>query len=73
MKLYNVTFNLMNDSNLLMPCVPFTAGPGEDREIKRICLADSIESKYVNKTVGCIIQLFYFMKIFPFYIYNLYK
>lgn len=43
MKLYNVTFNLVDDSNLLVPYIPFTAGLKEDRETKRICLADSVE------------------------------
>lgn len=43
MRLYNVTFNMMDDSNLLIPYIPFSAGPDEDRITKRICLADSIE------------------------------
>lgn len=43
MRLYNVTFDLSNTNNILTPTVPESAGDGENKEIKRICLTDSIE------------------------------
>lgn len=43
MKLYNVTFDLNNTNNILNPSIPESAGTGENKEIKRICLTDSVE------------------------------
>lgn len=43
MKLYNVTFDLTNTNNILTPTIPESAGNGENKEIKRICLTDSAE------------------------------
>lgn len=43
MKLYNVTFDLNNTNNVLTPAIPESAGNGENKEIKRVCLTDSIE------------------------------
>lgn len=43
MKLYNVTYNLEDISNILIPNVPISAGDGEDNYIPRVCLADSLE------------------------------
>lgn len=43
MKLYNVTFDLKNTNNILTPAIPESAGNGENKEIKRVCLTDSIE------------------------------
>lgn len=41
--LYNVTFRLNDESEYLVPKVPYTAAPDEDRVTKRICFADTIE------------------------------
>lgn len=44
MKLYHVTFDLNEpDKKLFYPRVPKTAGTGEDKSLKRICLAPTIE------------------------------
>lgn len=43
MKLYNVTFNINDKRNMLVPTIPDSAGTGENKTIKRICLTDSIE------------------------------
>lgn len=43
MKLYNVSFNLNNLNNVLLPAIPDSAGDTENKTIKRVCLADSIE------------------------------
>jgi len=43
MKFYNISFNLKNTNNILVPTVPESAGTGENKTIKRVCLADSIE------------------------------
>lgn len=43
MRLYNVTFNMQDKRRVLEPSVPESAGSGEDKTIKRICLADSVE------------------------------
>ena len=43
MKLYNVTFDLNNTNNVLTPAIPESAGNGENKEIKRVCLTDSVE------------------------------
>ena len=42
MKLYNITFNLDDTRTTLIPTIPVSAGTGEDTNIKRICLSDSI-------------------------------
>ncbi len=43
--LYNVTFNLNDLNDILVPCVPYSVaeGCGEDSCTKRVCLSDSIE------------------------------
>lgn len=43
MKLYNVTFDLTNTNDILTPTIPESAGNGENKDIKRVCLTDSIE------------------------------
>lgn len=43
MKLYNVSFNLNNRSNIIEPSIPESTAAGEDRTFKRVCLADSVE------------------------------
>ena len=43
MKLYNVTFNMKDKRSVIEPSVPESAGNGENKTIKRICLTDSIE------------------------------
>lgn len=43
MKLYNVSFNLNNTSNVLKPSVPDSAAPDEDKTCRRVCFTDSIE------------------------------
>lgn len=43
MKFYNVTFNLKDTRNVLIPSIPESAGTGENKTIKRVCLADTIE------------------------------
>lgn len=41
--LYNITFRTYDESLHLIPQVPYTAAPDEDRVTKRICFADSVE------------------------------
>ena len=41
--LYNITFKTYDQSTRLIPHVPYTAAPDEDRIMKRVCFADSIE------------------------------
>ena len=43
MKLYNITFKLDDTRNILVPNIPETAGDTENKTIKRVCLADSVE------------------------------
>lgn len=43
MKLYNVTYNLEDMSTMLIPKIPHSAGDGEDKIIRRVCLSDSLE------------------------------
>lgn len=43
MKFYNVTFNIKDNRSMLEPTIPDSAGDGENKTIKRICLTDSIE------------------------------
>lgn len=43
MKLYNITYNLDDTTNILIPKVPHSAGETEDKTIPRVCLADSLE------------------------------
>lgn len=59
MKLYNVSFDLNNTNELLVPTIPHTAGPEEDKTSRRVCLADSvahcmlaISTEYRNIAVG---------------------
>lgn len=42
MTLYNVTFNIKDKRNILEPSIPDSAGDGENKTIKRVCLTDSI-------------------------------
>ena len=43
MKLYNISFNMTDTSNIMYPAIPDSAGTGENKTIKRVCLADSVE------------------------------
>lgn len=43
MKLYNVTFDLTDESKCLCPYVPYTASDDEDQLTERICFADTVE------------------------------
>lgn len=43
MKLYNITTDLNDTEKQLVPKVPFTASKYENKAIKRICLAPSVE------------------------------
>ena len=43
MKFYNVTFNLNDNKGVLIPCIPDSAGNGENKTIPRVCLTDSVE------------------------------
>lgn len=42
--LYNITFNLNDESTLLQPYIPYSAAEDEDRETKRVCFADSVDN-----------------------------
>ena len=45
MFLYNISYNLDNACiSVLSPKIPYTAGVGEDNEIKRVCLCDCVEN-----------------------------
>lgn len=41
--LYNITFDLSDERTILIPCIPESAGEGEDKTTPRVCMADSIE------------------------------
>lgn len=41
--LYNITFKRYDESEHLVPYIPYTAASDEDRTTKRICFADSVE------------------------------
>ena len=43
MKFYNISFNLKNTNNVLVPAIPDSAGTDENKTIKRVCITDSIE------------------------------
>lgn len=43
MKLYNVSFNLNNTNNALIPTIPESVAVDEDKCTKRICLCDTVE------------------------------
>lgn len=43
MKLYNVSFNLNNLSDSMIPMIPDSAGDDENKTIPRVCLCDTIE------------------------------
>lgn len=43
MKLYNITFNLRDTKDRLIPAIPESAGATENKTIQRVCLTDSIE------------------------------
>lgn len=43
MKLYNITFDLKDDRQLLEPCIPKSAADDEDKTIPRVCFTDSVE------------------------------
>lgn len=42
MTLYNVTFNIKDNRSILEPTIPDSAGDGENKTIKRVCLTDSV-------------------------------
>lgn len=43
MTLYNVTFDMNDRRNMIKPAIPNSAGDGENKTIKRVCLTDSVE------------------------------
>lgn len=43
LKLYHVSFNVDERIKVFTPRIPDTVGAGEDKTIKRVCLADSVE------------------------------
>lgn len=43
MRLYNVTFRHTDDW-VLMPSIPISAAPDEDKTIKRVCFTDSVKN-----------------------------
>lgn len=43
MRLYNVTFNMKDKRRVIEPAIPDSAGNGEDKTVRRICLTDSVE------------------------------
>lgn len=43
LKLYHISFDIDERIKVFTPRIPDTAGVGEDKTIKRICLADSVE------------------------------
>lgn len=43
MILYNVSFNLHNTRNRMLPAIPSSTADDEDRTTQRICLTDSVE------------------------------
>jgi len=43
MYLYNVSFNLNNTNNVLIPSIPESAANDEDKSTKRVCLCDTVE------------------------------
>lgn len=57
MILYNITFDIEDNSTVLKPYVPVTAKPPEDTVTKRVCLSDSVEGcfqavSYVDRDVS---------------------
>lgn len=50
--LYNVTFDLNDKRTVLTPCVPKSAGEGEDKVTERVCFSDSIENCICALAVG---------------------
>ena len=43
MKFYNITFKIDDTRNILVPNIPESAGTNENKTIKRVCLADTVE------------------------------